>query len=80
MRPDYGDMEELVDRSDTATAMARFKGRGLDLEKRNTGLERRDLIAEAREFELENGGEDQDEEDLDYELIEKGKAAYWGEH
>ena len=80
MRPDSGDMEELVASRDTTTAVARFKGRNLDLEKRDTGLERRDLVAEAREFELENSGEDLDEEDLDSELIEKGKAAYWGDH
>ncbi|KAJ6107821.1 hypothetical protein N7523_009144 [Penicillium sp. IBT 18751x] len=70
---------ELLDGGDTVTP-ARFKRRDVDLEKGDMGLERRDLVAEAREFELDDGGEDLDEEDLDSELIERGKAAYWADH
>ncbi|KAJ5665489.1 uncharacterized protein N7477_007937 [Penicillium maclennaniae] len=79
MRPDSGDIQQLLDGDETA-APARFKGRDEDLEKGDMGLERRDLVAEAREFELDDGGEDLDEEDLDSELIEQGKAAYWEDH
>ncbi|KAJ5149204.1 hypothetical protein N7448_000782 [Penicillium atrosanguineum] len=63
--PDSGDMEELVDSGDTTTTPA--------------SLERRELVVEAREFDLEIG-ENPDEDGLDSELIEKGKTAYWGNY